>query len=422
MPVSKFTCGALLAMMGWCAQIGYSQSPRSNDDPTWQHAQALTKASAALIAQSQQLRLENTTNLSVAETLLRKEIEAGRKDSIANQERIAAINNSLEQLVISQHELTEIQREQQFFRLSNSDELQHQVALTWQIKEAEDEWLSSVGGFVKRWVYERPLDSVEMLGDGFRRFGGQLASVPQAFFTGDFDRLSHMNPLTILTLNILAATSDLAGNTLASACSVLPVQRAFGNLVDERPNEVAPDECAVYYCQGMGTSKKDAQDIADALYAHLGIKVYLIDQETDGKPLDFLRSLASRVVPVLGLTGNEPATRKMLWVIRNQPRATFITHSMGNLLCRNAINAAATLGYGPQVHNNVSWICLAPPLIDSLEVAIKPAKYHRLMNSGDGWTQGLRPQGLPTEEGKTTGDGHSARQYVKDVQSDWLMR
>jgi hypothetical protein len=338
-------------------------------------------------------------------------------------EQARSIKSRFEQMAVQQPAAT-------LSALDARGKVESEAAKQWEYEHRDHGLLHSVGSAAKRWGLEHPVAATRALATGVIQFGREITSVPQAFFTGDFDRLSRMSPVTIITLNTFGASVNLAGSTAAAVLSVLPIQRSFGALVEERPDEVAPDSCPVYYTGGVGISKEKEKEIAGLLTKQLGVKdpgfkVCVIDLGSSGSGLggkvaDVFRAAGSRLCPALALVGAEPAARKMLWVIRNQPRATFICHSMGNIMLRNAINGAVVLGDGSRLQN-VSWIAVAPPLNDSIEIQVHTGKFNRLVSSGDIPEQLLRPEGWPMEEGGASKHDHDARQYVPDVHPDWLM-
>ena len=205
---------------------------------------------------------------------------------------------------------------------------------------------------------------------------------------------------------------------------------------------------AVWYVNGVLTSKTNATAAGEQISARLDRRVHVLHNPTVIEPPfqsglqvagfrtgDLSESTYDRAWPavvvgrllaesLLGkraacpekLQGN-PTTRRLAWVLyhSDQP-VSLVTHSQGCLIARNAFFTMALLGNESKVRNNVAWVAAGIPISD-YEICPRPNRTTILDYRDDPVPKivGLRGGGIPFNPADHDFMGNYVEQLNEDL-------
>lgn len=231
-----------------------------------------------------------------------------------------------------------------------------------------------------------------------------------------------------------ALETSLAGLNLASGATFVASRPFIGQLIEhfmlETPTviDINPGGFAgspIYLVNGIDVSLETAKEYGLAVSRRFHRPVALVYNEDNGKAVGGLEGLYDRFGyavqfgPLKALQGD--ATTRQLTAVLMQAKdgkpLDIIGHSQGNLIIKNALEAAALLGKGDFIRNRVHWVACSPPFVNA-EVQPKPHSIHYLSNTGDFISQGL---GVRMANDPIDGDGHGFRaEYLNRIDPTWL--
>lgn len=165
---------------------------------------------------------------------------------------------------------------------------------------------------------------------------------------------------------------------------------------------------AVYFVNGMATSREKAERDAAALSDQLRRPVLLLYNPTaihgeadadfkTGIALDIAQAAYQRTWPYikvqpLGIVQADPSTRQMAWILTHaEGPITVVSHSQGCLIVRNALLTAARMEEAEtktRIADRLTWIATGLPMRDE-EIAPQPKGLKVIANPADPVAQSI---------------------------------